>query len=163
MFHLSCDLTTQRCENWHNLSQSWDLQHSDTGIHWFLRRGLLRRIYDKRVLIKMFQVAVITLNGDSYRDSSLGSWASFSSSDWSKDNDAAFSLADMKLGWYIGTLPHPRVQLVVSAYFIRTHTYLLITPRLAITTPPLCRHKTHHPWANNINIVRCLVRDAQSH
>ena len=25
-FHLSCAVTTQRCENWHNLSQTWDLQ-----------------------------------------------------------------------------------------------------------------------------------------
>ena len=90
------------------------------------------------------------------RNSSLGSWTSFSSSDWSKDNDAALSLADMKLGWYIGTLPHPRVQLAVSAYFIRTHTYLLITPRLAITTPPLCRHKTHHPLSKQYQQCQML-------
>ena len=42
----------------------------------------------------------------------------------------------------------------VSAYFIRTHTYLLITPRLAITTPPLCRHKTHHSLSKQYQLCQ---------
>ena len=118
------------------------------GFHWFQRKFLSHRTYFLDKDVDSWCVAVTTLNGDSdskefiitiiFMSEFLGLWL------------VKLKGCSLLIGWHgAGVIhgdlaPASPVSAYSLAYFIRTHTYLLITPRLAITTPPLCRHKTHH-------------------